>query len=102
MRNLRRQTKYWEKKAWLKAPIYKGGIDTKIANKHFYEFTKDFVEKNAEALEEARLEMIAIKEKRRKEFLNGKAKKNFVKYKKIIPKADRDEYARQQNHIRNI
>ena len=48
---------------------YKGEVDTKIDNKHFYHFTQRFLSENEKVLQEAREEMDRINKKRKGQYL---------------------------------
>lgn len=55
LKKLERESRRW---------AYKSGVDTPIANKHFYHFQARFAEENAQVLKEAREEMERIRKKR--------------------------------------
>lgn len=79
--------------------LYKGGVDTKIANKHFFHFSKRFNEENASVLKEAREEMDRIYAEKRKNRIRNVIGQRMSN---LINKNDKNEFYRQNKHLRDI
>ena len=73
----RRGLKKQEKESLKRA--YKGGVDTKIDHKHFYEFNKRFMEENVQAIKEAQEEQERLRKKRKAIYLNKLRRYGVIK-----------------------